>query len=355
MNADRKLQWVGAFDTRLGLGGLGWAAENRRRRNFHRLPRRAGLVLSKGVRAEMKSPAGVFLAFATDSPRIAVRLELASEPAMNHMTMVGSAGAELFARDGAAWHSLAVAKPPLRRTRFEAMLVERMVPEMREFRLYLPLYKEVKSVSLGFAPDADLRPGPAPEERPIVFYGTSITQGGCANTAGSDFVSGLGRMLDAETINLGFSGSGKGEPEVAHLVSELDAGIYVLDFLANAPNDTLARVLPAFMKILRKRHPSTPIILLGCVVFDQAQWDPGIQSLLDQRRDTSMRAYLGAKESGDNNLHFIDGNGLIPPGVAGAYSDSSHPTSYGFAMMAERLAPQFRVIRLLARGKGPGL
>lgn len=342
-------QWIDAFDRCVTLRGLGWKEENLRRKNFHRLPSRPGLPVSRGVKAEMKCPAGVFLSFSTDSPSIAVRIRLRSSVHMNHMTAVGAGGAELFFRDGISWQSAAVAKPSLRGTSYEQFLVQRLLPNLREYRLYLPLYKEVEQVQLGIELPSQIQPGPEPSCRPVVFYGTSITQGGCANTAGSDFVSHLGRILDLDMINLGFSGAGKGEPEIATLLGELKPEMFVLDFLANAPNETLDHVLPAFIDILRERHPTTSVVLVGSPLFDQVQWDPEIQKLLEGRRDIAMRTYLERKEKGDQAFHFVDGNGLLAPGVAGTYVDGSHPTSHGFAIMAERLAPQLRVIRLLAK------
>jgi hypothetical protein len=348
------LQWLEPFDQRLTLRGLGWIEENRRAMNFQRLPRRRGVKYSKGVRDEMKSPAGVFLSFFSDSPRIAIRMELASPVSMNHMTTVGAGGAELYLRDGLHWHSVAVAKPPFGKVRFEQILIERMLPKIREYRLYLPLYKELEELSLGLEGDCQIMPAPGAAGRPIVFYGTSITQGGCANTPGSDFVSCLGRALDTEVINLGFSGSGKGEPEVARVIRELDAEIFVLDFFANAEIETLDCVLPEFIRTIREVRPTTPIVIMSSPLFDLALWNSQLQALLDRRRDIAMHAYLEGKRQGDRNLHFLDGHGLIPPGVGGTYTDGSHPTSYGFAIMAGRIAPQLRLLRLHAENNRAG-
>src|SRR5437867_1827923 len=57
----------------------------------------------------------------------------------------------------------------------------------REYLLYLPLYNGVSSVEIGVPRanqlhKADARP--AERQKPIVFYGTSITQGGCASRPG---------------------------------------------------------------------------------------------------------------------------------------------------------------------------
>src|SRR5205085_2015483 len=134
----------------------------------------------------------------------------------------------------------------------------------REFLLYLPLYNGVSSVEIGIAKGSTLAKGPArPPERqkPIVFYGTSITQGGCASRPGMVHTAILGRRLDRPVINLGFSGSGRMEPAMATLLAELDPAVYVLDCLPNMSAAEVAERMEPFVRTLRKAHPRTPIVM----------------------------------------------------------------------------------------------
>jgi len=341
------VDWIDAFDDRLALRGLGWIEENRLERNFYRFPERAGSPFSDRVRELSHCPSGVFLSFTTNSANISLRMALANLDQMRHMPASGMAGAELFFRDGSAWIPAAVAIPPLEKTIFSCSLIKGARPIAREYRLYFPLYKKVDSLALGFDPGAHIAPFPAPSDsKPIFFYGTSITQGGCSSTAGADFVSTLGRKLDAEVINFGFSGNGKGEPEMARLIREIDAEMFVLDFAANADVATLETVLPDFIALLREVWPETPCVLMGNPSYNQRLWDPKVHAKLDLSRDTFMRSYLDRKKSGDRNVYFIDGDALLPAGVSGAYVDGVHPTSHGFALMAENLALQLQAIRL---------
>ena len=98
----------------------------------------------------------------------------------------------------------------------------------REYLLYLPLYNGVRSVELGLPKDSTLAKAGTWSSaigKPIVFYGTSITQGGCASRPGMVHTAILGRQLNAPVINLGFSGNGKMEPEMANLLAELDPAL----------------------------------------------------------------------------------------------------------------------------------
>jgi lysophospholipase L1-like esterase len=344
------LKWIDAFDKRVALRGLGWLPENRRKKNFRRLPDRAAKPLSEGVQSLSHCPSSVFLSFFTDSPDISVRMTVGDLGQMDHMPATGMSGAELYFRDGPHWYTAAVAKASLTELEFTRSLLEGAPRERREYRLYLPLYKKLDQLAIGIAPGSLIEPAPA-DTKPVFFYGTSITQGGCANTAGSDFVSNLGRRLDTEVINFGFSGNGKGEPEIARLISELDLEILVLDYVANVDAALLRRTLPEFVAIFRAKHPTTPIVLISNVPYDQTLWNARTRADLEGKRDVMMAFYLAAKEAGDTNLHFIDGHGLLPIGASGMYVDGVHPTSGGFSVIAERLAPQIARILLWARRK----
>lgn len=341
------LKWIDAFDRRIAMRGLGWLAENRRRRDFRRIPDRAAGALSEGVQILSHCPAGVYLSFGTDSPDLSVKVQLDGDEWLDNMPATGAGGVELYQRDGLTWCSVAVGSPSMKEQSYIRSLLKNAIREPGEYRLYLPLYRRVCSVAIGIARNARLTLPAAPvHPRPVVFYGTSITQGGCANTAGSDFVSLLGRRLDREMVNLGFSGNGKGEPELAELLAELDAEAFVLDYLANVDPQRLENTLPEFVDRLRDRRPATPIILMGNIPYDQSLWNRELLDLHDAKRHRLMEFYLARRAAGDSHLYFIDGHGLLPIGAPGIFSDGIHPSSHGFAIMAERLEPQFRRVLL---------
>lgn len=336
---EQALRWIDAFDRRIAIRGRGWPAENDQKKHFRRLPDRATSELSEGVQALSHCPASVFLSFFTAAPDISVRLTVTEFEQVNHMPATGLAGVELYYREGSRWYAAAGAAPSPKERTITTSLMKNGSGQLREYRLYLPLYQQLEQIEIGLTPGARIKAAPS-IERPVVFYGTSITQGGCANTAGSDFVSQLGRMLETEVANLGFSGNGRGEPEMARLISEIDARAFILDYAANAELELLRATLPKFVAILRKRHPLTPIVLLGCVPFNQSRWDRSCFTLLEQKRDVIMAHYIQARKAGDRHLHFIDGHGLLPMGESGVFVDGIHPTSLGFAILAERLRPQ---------------
>lgn len=350
LHTEPRLHWVDAFDRRLSLRGLAWLTETRKKKSFRRLPDHAEVGLSEGVRTLSQCPSGAFLSFLTDASDISLRMTYIEPKGQKHMPDSGSSGAELYMSEATRWLPIATAIPALPNRNFEGSLVTGLPKKIREFRLYLPLYNPLKSLTLGFSVGAKIQAAPASKsEKPIFIYGTSITQGACAATAGSDFVSILGRELGIDTINFGFSSSGRGEPEIAQLISEIDASMFVLDYAANCDSVRLRDTLPSFVKILRKKAPYVPIVLLGHIGFNKLLWSMDDRKEIDRKRDVMMAFYLSTKAAGDHHLYFIDGWGILPPGLNGSYVDGMHPTNAGFAMMAERLAPLLTLCRIADR------
>ncbi|MHB9129593.1 MAG: SGNH/GDSL hydrolase family protein [Armatimonadota bacterium] len=333
------LRWVSASDPQFTMRGLPWWSSNGGR--FSRLPLHAEQLVRDQVWQLAQCPASAYLDFRSDTSDLAVRVTNSDTYVMPHMPATGSNGLILYTRIAGQFHPWRTVVPDQEQATFERDLFRDQPACLREFRLYLPLYKSLTALDLGLSPDAQILP-PAPSllDKPIVFYGTSITQGGCASTAGADFVSTVGRLLNLDVVNLGFSGNGRGEPELARLIAEIDAALYVLDYVANTDVDGLRKTLPRFISILRTAHPQTPILLQGPLCYG-GQWSA--QQVVEQRA-VMMEAYLRCRKRGDQQIHFVDGFSLIPFGTDAAYVDGVHPTDHGFRLMAERLAPMIAQI-----------
>lgn len=328
------LQWINATDSRLTIRGLAWFEENDK--VFSRLPLRAQGVVPPAVWQLAQAPTSARLVFRTDATRLALRLENHSHANMAHFAVTGSDGAFLYEGGPNQMKPCCAIKPGIGQIRVEMDIATNMDPVMHEFTIYLPLYAPLKSIEIGIPQGASLAaPSAQRLAKPVVFYGTSITQGGCASTAGGDFVSAIGRRLNLDVVNLGFSGNGKGEPEVATFISEIDAAAFVLDYCANSGADSLQQTLPEFVAILRKQHPHTPILLVSKIHFYRENRMEG-----ERQRDVMIRFYAAARAAGDEHIHFVDGWSLLKINEDMALVDGIHPTSFGFAQMAKRLAPQ---------------
>lgn len=325
------LSW---YDLKLiGLEGQGWTDVEA---PYDRFPARAKDKLRPAVWSLSKHSAGLCARFTTAADSIHARWTLTSSRlAMPHMAATGVSGLDLYVRHDGKWKWLASGQP--RQQTNTLRLVAGIGKEPREYLLYLPLYNGVKSVEIGLPKGTALARAPkrpASHAKPIVFYGTSITQGGCASRPGMVHTSIVGRWLDRPVINLGFSGNGRMEEEVAKLMAELDPAVYVLDCLPNITAETVRTNTPKVVKILRKARPETPILL----VEDRNYSDSFLSHSKRHRNESSQQSlkevYNQLKADGVTGLSYLHGDKLLGDDNEGTV-DSSHPTDLGFMRQAE--------------------
>ncbi len=312
---------------------------------FDRLPGKAEGVVRDPVWNLSRDSAGMAAHFVTDARRIDVRWTLKKERlALPHMAATGVSGIDLYVRHQGRWRWLATARPTQFPTN-EWTLVKEMTGEPCEYLLYLPLYNGVEEVDLGVPEGASFKPGPprSADARPVVVYGTSIVQGGCATRPGMAYPAIVGRTLDSPVINLGFSGNGRSELEMARLLVELDLAVYVLDSLPNLRPPQVAERVGPFIGTLRDAHPTTPIVLVENVVYQNADF---IQSRRESYRgkNAELRKIYGRLiAAGDENLYYIRAEELLGDDGEGTVDDI-HPTDLGFVRMSEAIV---RVVRPL--------
>lgn len=285
--------------------------------------------------------AGGAVRFRTDSKAVAIRAVLADSGDMNHMPRAGSAGFDLYMSNGTTFHHMGTAQPSRDEKNLERVLTTAAPGEMRDWILDFPLYGGTTQVELGFLPGASIEaPTPHKISKPILFYGSSITQGGCASRPGNCYSSMLCREVDAEQINLGFSGCGKGEPAMAEFIASLNLSAFVYDYDHNAPNaDHLRETHEPFFRIIREKHPHLPVIFMSkCDIWPELRDEAYNQNAI--RRDIIRTTFRNAVDAGDRNVYFIDGENLFGKRNRTACTvDRCHPNDLGFYRMYEHVLP----------------
>ncbi len=320
-----------------GVEGRGWSDTER---YFDRFPRKAKGVVRDSVWSLSRHSAGMCCRFETDATAIWARYELLSKSlAMPHMPATGVSGLDLYARDRQkSWRWLGFVSPTA--DKLKVRLADGIEPGRREYLLYLPLYNGVESLEIGVAPQAAFQPL-APRARPILFYGTSITHGGCASRPGMAYPAIIGRRLDYPVINLGFSGNGTMDPEVGALLVELDAAVYVIDCLPNMQSEAVAARTEPLVRQLRAARTKTPIVLVEDRTYTNAVFLPRQRERHAASRAALRSAYERLKATGVQGLHYVEGEHLL--GDDGeATVDASHPTDLGMFRMADALTPVLR-------------
>ncbi len=280
--------------------------------------------------------------FRTDANVIALRSKLHCPGDLSHMPRSGSSGFDLYVGGGTDFRHVGTVQPLSGQINLESVVFsnDEWPREMREWRINLPLYGGMEWLEIGLPSWASLEEAPAHAVKPILFYGSSITQGGCASRPGNCYSSWLCRAVDAEQINLGFSGCGKGEPDVARVIGSLDLSAFVMDYDHNAPTyEHLLNTHETFYKIVREARPSLPIIMMSkCDI-----WRDRNYAATAARRDLIKANYERGIAAGDKHLYFIDGEELFGTVDREACAvDCCHPNDLGFYRMYERVLPVLR-------------
>ncbi len=324
-----------------------WGVEGRafgeleRKRWFDRFPASADGQVTPAVWNLSRDSAGLMVRFKTDSSYIWADYTLLRERINGvNMTPIGASGLDLYARDDAGkWRWVGVARPEKKEVRVE--LANTLKPGLREYAIYLPLYNGVEKLSVGVAPSATFEPLAPRTDKPIVFYGTSITHGASASRPGMVHTAILGRRFDRSVINLGFSGNGRMDTAVGDLLIKIDAAIYVIDCLPNMGAAAVREKCIPLINQLRAARPTTPIVL----VEDRRYTNSWIQPKRDQDHSDNhaalREAYEKLKAAGITGLFYIGGDDLLGNDGEGA-TDGSHPNDLGFMRQADVMEPILR-------------
>lgn len=307
---------------------------------YQRLPDALESVSRKELWDLGRNSAGMAIRFRTNSTTIKAKWEVLNQFRMGHMTNIGVRGVDLYAMDGDKWYFAGSGFPGGKVS--EATLVKNMTAQEREFMLYLPLYDGALKVEIGVDSLATITAPMVNEpamERPLVFYGTSILQGGCANRPGMAHTSILSRWLKRECINLGFSGNARLDYEIASLIAaQKDASVIVLDFLPNVTVDQLKERFFNFYKIVREACPDTPILLVENPPFPNGRFNTQIKEGYTRKNALLKEYFKQLKKSGDKRVYYFSSKEMI--GHDGeATVDGSHFTDLGFMRYAEQLYP----------------
>lgn len=333
--------------TQWGVEGRAWT-DQPRLRYFDRLPAAAEsetrmLRDSHGklsVWDMSRCSAGMMARFRSDATSVHVRYRLRNPGlAMLHMPATGVSGMDLYARDPAgAWRYVAGNQPAGQEV--DMQIIAGLEPGDREFALYLPLYNGVESLEIGVPKEATLA-GLTPRPKPVVFYGTSITQGGVASRPGICHTAILGRRLDRPVLNLGFSGTGRMDPVIGRFLTQVDAAVFVIECCGNMqPAQIRERCVP-LVKQLRATRPDTPIVLVEDRGFPNA-WIVTAKADYNRENNAALReAWETLQREGVPALHYIPGAQLYGDDAEGS-TDNAHANDLGFMRMAEQMEPVLR-------------
>lgn len=335
---ESKYQW---FSTeKMNREGQGWSKTVL---PYDRLPAKAWSMVREEVWELAQHSAGIVIPFTTDSRTIAVKWRVCFDFKLTHMTGSGIRGVDLYARDSVIhqWRWVGTGRPDYTKTL--SVLSKNMTASQRHYRLYLPLYDGIDSLWIGIDSNRTIQSEPDQDDSPLVFYGTSITQGCSASRPGMAYPAIIGRKLERETINLGFSGNGRMDMELADLIGELKTDMIILDCLPNLTPEQLIHNVQPFVARLCQFHPLTPILLVESVLFPAIWIDTSLSHSITTKNSLLKHEYQQLLTKGYKNIYYLEGNDLI--GRDGETTvDGTHLTDIGMQRIADKMTAKITEI-----------
>jgi len=315
---------------------------------YDRLPSKAEKSVRPEVWSLSKNSSGLVIRFRTNAGKISVRYTVDGKLSMPHMPSTGVSGLDLYAKSSDGQWLWSAGKYSFNDTIvYQFNNIDTTDPyhdRGREYRLYLPLYNSVTWLEIGVADGASFEPLPLRLEYPIVVYGTSIAQGGCASRPGMAWPSIVGRTFDRPVINLAFSGNGRLEKEMTDLLCEINAGLYILDCLPNLvnqkdyPPEEVIRRTTLTIRQLRESHPHVPIILTDHAGYTDGSVNPVRRKDFLVANEASHQAFAELKSEGFQNIYLLTREEINLS--MDAMVDGTHPSDLGmqqYALAYEKL------------------
>lgn len=337
-NCPYDIEWYDVISDKFSMHGVFYSKKDGL---FLRLPKDIANSVSENVGYLSEHTAGGRLRIRTDSPVIAYQVSLKYVGLMPHMPLTGQMGFGFFTDDKfegsftPVYSQIENRKDNIIYTcNFHKTIYPKKKGAFYDYDLYFPLYNPVVALTIGFPKGSKFeKPREYKHKTPVLYYGSSITQGGCAGHPGNEYQGQLSRKLDTDYINLGFSGSAKGEPAICDYITSLPHSVFVMDYDHNAPNpEHLKKTHYAFYKRYRQTCKDTPIIFA-------TRPDCWFRKEEKQRVAIIKNTYQKALEEGDKNVYFINGKNFFGKDKFSCTIDSVHPNDLGFYKMAKTFYP----------------
>ena len=332
-----------------GVEGRGWTTGLLR--YYDRLPAKAEKTVGNPwIWQFSRESAGMSARFQTDATSIHVRYTLSS-PQLDHgwadMPNLSASGVDLYtqiqdeATGTTAWRWVGANKPKTVTGTY--CLATGLLPGRRLYVLNLPVYNGVEKLEIGVPDGASFTSVPPRRDPPIIFYGTSIMQGGVASRPGLTIPASIGRRLNRPVLNFGFCGCGRMDPPVVDLLAELEAAVYVIDCEPNMDAASVSQRTEPLVRRLRQAHPTTPILLVENHDHPTPELFPKDTAAIKASQTALRTVYDKLVQAGDKNLHYLPGKALIGTDGEGT-GDGVHPNALGMARYCDAYEAALRGI-----------
>lgn len=303
---------------------------------FRRIPQDVADATNEGVSSLCRCTAGGRVRFATNSPYIAIAAKFCRYNPHPHMAACGQSGFDLAYEESEGYYTFKCGFAPWGATEkgYSSLYAMQNEGKTVQYQLNMPLYNEVLELYIGIAKDAILAEGnPYPNDKPIVYYGSSITQGACAIRPSNSYEEMIARSLNLDYRNIGFSDSARGEDAMIAYLADQEMSVFVSDYDHNARTaEDLDATHEKLYLAIREKHPDIPYVM---VTRPSDCFKPAERAA---RFAIVKKTYENALARGDKNVYFVSGYDFFPKHLRGMdSSDATHPSDIGFYFMAKSI------------------
>ena len=311
---------------------------------YDRLPASYKEIVREPVWDLSKHSSGLSIRFLSNSSVITAKWEVLNNFSMDHMPDTGIKGVDLYFKDNDEWQYINTGVPVGFNNEYK--LVENMGNELREYKVFLPLYDGIKNIEIGVDSLSYVKRPMSNEKKPIVFYGTSITQGACASRPGMAHTNIISRQLDRDVINFGFSGNGRMEEPIANLISDSNPIFYVIECMPNMyPPDLVSSNTIPLIDTIRAKDSDTPIILVDLFTSPITALDKNAIRGTIEMNNALKTQYDKMINNGYNNIIYLETQSALGNDFEGTV-DAVHFTDLGFIRYSDFLVKKFEELEL---------
>jgi len=311
---------------------------------YDRLPASYKEIVREPVWDLSKHSSGLSIRFLSNSSVITAKWEVLNNFSMDHMPDTGIKGVDLYFKDNDEWQYINTGVPVGFNNEYK--LVENMDNELREYKVFLPLYDGIKNIEIGVDSLSYVKKPMSNKKKPIVFYGTSITQGACASRPGMAHTNIISRQLDRDVINFGFSGNGRMEQPIANLISDSNPIFYVIECMPNMyPPDLVSNNTIPLIDTIRAKDFDTPIILVDLFTSPITALDKNAIRGTSEMNNALKTQYDKMINNGYNNIIYLETQSALGNDFEGTV-DAVHFTDLGFIRYSDFLVKKFEELEL---------
>ena len=311
---------------------------------YDRLPASYKEIVREPVWDLSKHSSGLSIRFLSNSSVITAKWEVLNNFSMDHMPDTGIKGVDLYFKDNDEWQYINTGVPVGFNNEYK--LVENMDNELREYKVFLPLYDGIKNIEIGVDSLSYVKKPMSNKKKPIVFYGTSITQGACASRPGMAHTNIISRQLDRDVINFGFSGNGRMEESIANLISDSNPIFYVIECMPNMyPPDLVSNNTIPLIDTIRAKDFDTPIILVDLFTSPITALDKNAIRGTIEMNNALKTQYDKMINNGYNNIIYLETQSALGNDFEGTV-DAVHFTDLGFIRYSDFLVKKFEELEL---------